>query len=115
MNRFRCELCGEDKPLSENAGLVCFCCVPKVAARLVSDIDMAILGAEEKRFNEYEELIRVEYAHVPDEAFYAVRGKFIRKWLNDGVYQTALFSDRLWEKTKGNLTRLLATRGYATC
>lgn len=82
-------------------------------AELVSDIDMAILGAEEKEFRAYESGIRFEYMHVPPETFYSVRGGFLRKWLEDGVFHTKLFKDMLGEKAKANLSRLLATKEYS--
>ena len=39
------------------------------AAALVSDADLAILGADSDRYDEYTRQIRAEYAHVPDEQF----------------------------------------------
>lgn len=35
----------------------------------MSDTDLAILGAEPQRFDEYETQVRAEYAWVPDEIF----------------------------------------------
>lgn len=58
-------------------------------ARLLVDIDLAILGAEPERFAEYEQQIRAEYAHVPLEVFAPRRRLILARFLaRDPLYQT---------------------------
>ncbi|MBD2842945.1 HD domain-containing protein [Erythrobacter rubeus] len=42
------------------------------------DMDLGILGAPASRFDIYEQQIRAEYAHVPDDAFREGRAKVLR-------------------------------------
>ncbi|MEL7975603.1 DUF4031 domain-containing protein [Isoptericola sp. F-RaC21] len=44
-----------------------------VTGALVSDADLAILGAEPRRYARYAAQVRAEYGHVPDDAFRAGR------------------------------------------
>jgi predicted metal-dependent HD superfamily phosphohydrolase len=79
-------------------------------ARLLVDIDLAILGADEESFDAYERAIRQEYAHVPDEAFRAGRSAVLKKFLaRDRIYATDAFRT-LEERARQNLARSLETR-----
>jgi predicted metal-dependent HD superfamily phosphohydrolase len=58
-------------------------------ARLLVDIDLAILGAPAIRFAEYERQIRVEYAHVPPVLFEPRRRAVLSGFLaREPLYQT---------------------------
>lgn len=58
-------------------------------AQLLTDIDLAILGAEPERFAEYEQQIRREYAHVPDALFKAKRREILQGFLDrERLFQT---------------------------
>ena len=80
---------------------------------IVNDIDMAILGTDKSRFDQYESDIRAEYRHIPDDVFYPARRQFIMEWLAKGVYHTAMFKSMFRDKMIVNLQLLLATKEYA--
>lgn len=76
---------------------------------LLTDIDLAILGAAPARFGEYERQVRREYAHVPDEAFRAGRTALLRRLLaRDALYATPFFHGRYELAARRNLERSLA-------
>jgi predicted metal-dependent HD superfamily phosphohydrolase len=88
----------------------CHDAVPADAdAQLLVDIDLAILGAEPKRFDEFEQQIRAEYAHVPDEAFRAGRARILNSFLaRPQLYSTRHFYAALEERARANLRRAVA-------
>jgi predicted metal-dependent HD superfamily phosphohydrolase len=78
-------------------------------AQLLLDIDLAILGAGPARFDEYERQVRAEYAHVPEAAFRAGRGRVLAGFLGrPRLYATAPFHDALEQRARDNLARSLA-------
>ncbi len=79
------------------------------ASALVSDADLAILGAERSRYDEYTQQVRAEYAAVPEERFRIGRRAVLEELLAlPSLYAT----DRgrmLWaERALENLHRELA-------
>jgi predicted metal-dependent HD superfamily phosphohydrolase len=83
-------------------------------ARLVVDVDLAILGAEPPRFAEYEAQIRREYRWVPDDEFRQRRARVLGGFLTrPAIYSTAAFVDRLEARARANLARSLAAAGDA--
>ncbi len=77
-------------------------------ARLVCDIDLAILGADDARFDEYERDIRREYAFVPDAAFRAARAAVLERFLErSAIYTTPALHARFEERARSNLARSL--------
>jgi predicted metal-dependent HD superfamily phosphohydrolase len=81
---------------------------PPGDARLVVDIDLAILGAESARFDEYELQIRDEYAHVPPDIFRAKRRAILQSFLDrPAIYGTAVYRDRFEAKARANLARAI--------
>lgn len=77
-------------------------------ARLVADIDLAILGQPPEVFDRYEAGIRAEYSAATDEQFAAGRSAFIRTFLaRPRIYQTDLFAARYEEAARANLRRSL--------
>lgn len=76
------------------------------------DADTAILGAEPARFDRYDEQIRFEYGHVPDDAYRLGRGGFLRSMLaRERIYLTEYFHGRLDAAARANLGRALARLG----
>lgn len=72
------------------------------------DIDLAILGAERSRFDAYERQIRTEYAWVPEAMYREKRAKILRGFLErEKLFQTAFFRERLEERARENLRRLI--------
>ena len=77
--------------------------------RILTDVDLAILGRPAEQFDEYERRIRLEYEHVPDRAFAAGRARVLRHFLRrTHVYSTAEFRDRYEASARENLRRALA-------
>jgi len=71
---------------------------------LVVDVDLSILGADEKRFAEYERDIRREYAAVPDDVFRPARAAILRRFLaRPAIYSTPWFRERLEQRARQNL------------
>lgn len=78
-------------------------------ARLLVDIDLAILGAAPARFDEYERQVRAEYAHVPDEAFRDGRRRVLQQFLDRPViYRTPQAQAALERHARANLARSIA-------
>ncbi|HBF49059.1 MAG TPA: N-methyl-D-aspartate receptor NMDAR2C subunit [Massilia sp.] len=77
-------------------------------ARLLTDIDLAILGAEPERFAEYERQIRAEYAHVPQEIFTRERGRILARFLaRSPLFHTTVMQTRLAAPARRNLQHAL--------
>jgi predicted metal-dependent HD superfamily phosphohydrolase len=75
---------------------------------LMSDIDLAILGAGSRRFDEYERQVRQEYAHVPTQQFRPGRRKILNEFLaRDHIYFTEWFRTRREAQARSNLQRSL--------
>jgi len=78
-------------------------------AAVLSDADLAILGADEERYAQYAAAVREEYAHVPDPAFRAGRAAILRGLTErDRIYRTPT-GYAAWERTaRANLATELA-------
>lgn len=73
------------------------------------DIDLAILGAETARFDEYEKQVRAEYAWVPDFLFNRTRRKILDEFLaRPALYTTPHFNAAREKKARENLARSLS-------
>jgi predicted metal-dependent HD superfamily phosphohydrolase len=81
---------------------------------LMLDIDLAILGADRARFEEYERQVRLEYAHVDGAAFARSRADFIETLLGASpLYRTEAARSELEPSARENLRRSLrALRGH---
>lgn len=78
-------------------------------ARLLTDIDLAILGASPARFAEYESQIRAEYAHVPQALFIEKRRQILRGFLErEHIFQTPPCRERFEAAARRNLARAIA-------
>lgn len=74
--------------------------------QLMVDIDLAILGQNEKRFDEYERQIRKEYEHVPYEIFRTKRIEILESFLNrKPIYSTKFFRQKYENKANENMNR----------
>ena len=77
-------------------------------ARLLADIDLAILGSAPARFDEYERQVRREYAHVSDDEWRTGRAKVLQSFLaRPRIYATDAYRDALEARARDNLTRSL--------
>lgn len=73
------------------------------AAALLSDADLAVLGAPAARYADYAAAIAVEYAHVPREAFRSGRAAILEQLLDGPLYLTPT-GRALWEeRARANL------------
>lgn len=77
-------------------------------ARLLVDVDLAILGAPPARFHEYERQIRAEYAHVPEQVFTQKRRQILEDFLRRPVlFATPACNARLERQARHNLAEAL--------
>ena len=75
-------------------------------AKLLVDIDLAILGASPARFDEYEAQVRAEYAWVAEKVFRERRRALLDRFLaQPALYATAHFRERLEAQARANLKR----------
>lgn len=73
-------------------------------AKAVVDADLAILGADPMRFQEYEHQIRQEYAWVPDNIFRQHRAALLEAFLaRPHLFHTDLFRNRFEAQARENL------------
>lgn len=72
------------------------------------DIDLAILGQSEEKFDEYELRIRKEYEWVPKDAFIIARSAILRSFLSrSSIYGTQFFRDKYEAQARRNIERSL--------
>ncbi len=81
-------------------------------AELLIDIDLAILGADAERFDEYERQVGVEYGFVPDEVRRPRRRAILQRFLaRPAIYATPGMHARLEAPARSNLMRSIAALG----
>jgi predicted metal-dependent HD superfamily phosphohydrolase len=74
--------------------------------QILVDIDLAILGAEPERFDQYECQIRAEYAWVPEVLFRQKRRSILEEFLKRAnIYSTAHCQNLLEARARRNLQR----------
>lgn len=68
------------------------------------DMDMAILGAPSKEYEDYAAYIRQEYIHVPEKEFRERRAKILRSFLTiPNIYATEEFRSSLEDNARENI------------
>lgn len=81
-------------------------------ARLLVDVDLAILGAPAARFDEYERQVRAEYAWVPGLIFRRKRREILEGFLSrPRLYATEAFRGRFEDTARANLSRSIRALG----
>ena len=79
-------------------------------ARLLVDIDLAILGAAPSRFADYERQIRDEHGFVAEALFRDKRAEILRKFLErPSLYATPELADEFDAPARANLARAIAS------
>lgn len=74
--------------------------------RWLVDIDLSILGASAEVYDAYDQAIRLEYAHVPEQAYRAGRIAVLRSFLaRPAIYLTEYFRERFEAAARDNLAR----------
>jgi predicted metal-dependent HD superfamily phosphohydrolase len=77
-------------------------------AALVVDVDLSILGQDERRFADYEAGIRAEYAWVAQKAFNARRAEILNGFLKrQRIYSTDHFWRKYEVQARRNLERAI--------
>lgn len=77
--------------------------------QLLVDVDLAILGADAGRFDEYEAQVRREYAHVPEAQFRERRRRILEGFLaRPRIYATPAFFASHEQAARDNLRRSIA-------
>lgn len=75
---------------------------------LVTDVDLAILGAEPAAFDAYDAAIRREYTWVPEQVFYRERAHILEGFLaRKRIYQIPALYDRFEQRARDNVTKAL--------
>ena len=79
-------------------------------ARLLVDIDLAILGADSERFAQYDAQVRAEYAWVPWPIYGIKRKQVLQGFLQrKAIYATPYFHARLEQQAHANLCQAVAS------
>jgi predicted metal-dependent HD superfamily phosphohydrolase len=77
-------------------------------AEVLVDIDLAILGSDVARFDEYEVQVREEYSWVPETLYRAARRKVLEEFTRrDWIYSTAPFRSEYEARARDNISRSL--------
>ncbi|MEA5462309.1 HD domain-containing protein [Leptothoe sp. PORK10 BA2] len=77
---------------------------PLDLAPWMMDIDLAILGADPQRFNQYETQIRQEYAWVPEAIYRTKRQQVLKQFLaRPVIYHTPKFQQQFESQARRNL------------
>ena len=78
-------------------------------ARLLVDVDLAILGADRVRFDQYEEQVRREYSWVPGILYRRERRRVLQQFADrPQIYSTGHFLATLEGPARANLARSIA-------
>ncbi len=78
-------------------------------AALLSDIDLAILGASPARYARYEREVRREYAAIDDASYQSGRAPVLRGFLERvEIYRTPRLAARLEAQARDNLSSALS-------
>lgn len=78
-------------------------------AAVLVDIDLAILGAEVERFDEYEIQVREEYSWVPGLLYRRGRRKILQEFVRrESIYSTEYFRAEYEARARSNIARSLA-------
>lgn len=77
--------------------------------KLLVDVDLSILGADPRVFDEYERQIGWEYRWVPKPIFSRRRREILRQFLSrPRIFSTKSFQDEFEEKARQNLERAIS-------
>lgn len=84
-------------------------------ARILTDIDLSILGKAPQEFDEYERNIQKEYSQVPEEKFREGRSTILQIFLyraeNSTLYSTDFFKNIYEAQARKNLQRSIDALG----
>ena len=85
----------------------------RMDARLMVDVDLAILGQPSAVFDIYDKNIRAEYFQVPEESYRRGRAKVLRGFLErPAIFHTERFEESYGVQARRNLERVLRALEY---
>jgi predicted metal-dependent HD superfamily phosphohydrolase len=77
-------------------------------AKLIVDVDLAILGTNPERYDEYESQVREEYSWVPDDVFWTKRKEVLKAFADrEFIYDTPQFRVSFEKQARENIARSL--------
>lgn len=80
-----------------------------IDAKILTDVDLTILGRPIPEFDAYEANIRKEYAWVELEAFNTARSRILQGFLErETIYATAFFKEKYEAQARKNIERSIA-------
>lgn len=79
-----------------------------LAGKLLCDADLAVLAADDQRYEEYTRAVREEYAHVDDQAFRAGRAAVLQGLLQDRLFRSPAVPAEWEERARANVRAELA-------
>jgi predicted metal-dependent HD superfamily phosphohydrolase len=80
-----------------------------IDAQVLVDVDLWVLGAPQKRFDEYETQVREEYGWVPRPIYRRKRRAVLESFLaRPTIYNTRRFIERCEKQARANLARSIA-------
>jgi predicted metal-dependent HD superfamily phosphohydrolase len=81
-------------------------------AKVVVDVDLAILGESPEIFDEFEQQVREEYSWVPGFIFKEKRKKILSRFLaRPAIFNTELFRERYEDQARKNILRSITRLG----
>ena len=81
-----------------------------IAAAVLLDADLAVLGSAANEYQHYATAVRAEYAHVDDEAWRTGRARVLQQFLDrPAIFATATMRAEREHRARANLTAELAT------
>lgn len=79
--------------------------------KIICDVDLSILGQDNKIFLEYDTNIRKEYQHVDDILFKNARRKILQGFLDsDSIYKTKILKEKYEKQARNNIKSILNTK-----
>ncbi len=76
---------------------------------IITDLDLLILGQNEKVFDAYDANIRIEYELIPIDQYKAGRTRVLNHFLDrSSIYVTEFFKNKYEESARNNLKRAIA-------
>ena len=76
--------------------------------KFMVDLDLAILGKDDARYDRYEQEIRKEYSFVPAKTFYSIRKGILERFLaRENIYYTEFFRNKYQAQARINLQRAI--------
>lgn len=76
----------------------------KLDEKIMVDIDLSILGADQMRYREYEKQLREQYRWIPEPTFIRRRQKLLFSYLKrEHIFNTAFFNREFEEQARENI------------